>query len=140
MLRSWTRSLIFFSFLVALAAYTIYTTDTVSQPLSKIFTRATQLTRPFFTTQPRLGSSMSTPMPSAGFKGLPVIPPNDPSLNAQNPAPRRIAKVFEAIEQAEGAGARVRRSVGTAQLRNFTPFLMLVCLTLPLTIDRRHVY
>lgn len=39
--------------------------------------------------------------------------------------PRQIAKVFEAIEQSEGAGARVRRSVGTAKLRNFSPFLML---------------
>lgn len=38
---------------------------------------------------------------------------------------RTIRKVFEAIEQAEGAGARVRRSIGTPQLRNFSPFLML---------------
>jgi len=38
---------------------------------------------------------------------------------------RAIRKVFLAIEQAEGAGARVRRSVGTPQLRNFSPFLML---------------
>lgn len=39
--------------------------------------------------------------------------------------PRAIRKVFLAIEQAEGAGARVRRSVGTPQLRNLSPFLML---------------
>ncbi|KAK9468752.1 RmlC-like cupin domain-containing protein [Lipomyces arxii] len=39
--------------------------------------------------------------------------------------PRAIAKMFTAIEQSEGAGARVRRSVGTAKLRNFSPFLML---------------
>jgi quercetin 2,3-dioxygenase len=32
---------------------------------------------------------------------------------------------FQAIEQSEGAGARVRRSIGTAKLRNFSPFLML---------------
>jgi len=38
---------------------------------------------------------------------------------------RAIRKVFLAIEQAEGAGARVRRSVGTPSLRNFSPFLML---------------
>lgn len=38
---------------------------------------------------------------------------------------RGIAKVFKAIEQAEGAGARVRRSIGTPKLRNFSPFLML---------------
>ncbi|KAI5466974.1 RmlC-like cupin domain-containing protein [Mariannaea sp. PMI_226] len=38
---------------------------------------------------------------------------------------RAIRKVFLAVEQAEGAGARVRRSVGTPNLRNFSPFLML---------------
>ncbi|KYK55223.1 putative pirin [Drechmeria coniospora] len=40
-------------------------------------------------------------------------------------AQRAIRKVFLAIEQAEGAGARVRRSIGTHNLRNFSPFLML---------------
>ncbi|KAJ1338630.1 quercetin 2,3-dioxygenase [Microdochium nivale] len=39
--------------------------------------------------------------------------------------PRGIAKVLLAHEQAEGAGARVRRSIGTPQLRNLSPFLML---------------
>ncbi|KAJ0107795.1 hypothetical protein J7T55_000057 [Diaporthe amygdali] len=39
--------------------------------------------------------------------------------------PRAIRKAFLAIEQAEGAGARVRRSIGTPQLKNFSPFLML---------------
>lgn len=39
--------------------------------------------------------------------------------------PRRIRTAFLAIEQAEGAGARVRRSIGTRHLRNFSPFLML---------------
>ncbi|KAG9240565.1 RmlC-like cupin domain-containing protein [Calycina marina] len=38
---------------------------------------------------------------------------------------RAIAKVFLAIEQSEGAGARVRRSIGTPQLKKFSPFLML---------------
>ncbi|KAL2024118.1 hypothetical protein VTK56DRAFT_9898 [Thermocarpiscus australiensis] len=38
---------------------------------------------------------------------------------------RAIRKAFLAVEQSEGAGARVRRSVGTPQLRNFSPFLML---------------
>lgn len=40
-------------------------------------------------------------------------------------APRRIQKAFLATEQAEGAGARVRRSIGTPNLRNLSPFLML---------------
>jgi quercetin 2,3-dioxygenase len=39
--------------------------------------------------------------------------------------PRKIHKSFLAIEQSEGAGARVRRSIGTPKLRNFSPFLML---------------
>ncbi|TKA71036.1 hypothetical protein B0A55_06326 [Friedmanniomyces simplex] len=63
--------------------------------------------------------------PTSTFVGLPVIPPMDPSLNATSPKARGIQKVFEAREQAEGAGATVRRSIGTPNLRNFTPFLML---------------
>ncbi|KAJ4144531.1 hypothetical protein LMH87_003412 [Akanthomyces muscarius] len=39
--------------------------------------------------------------------------------------PRTISKAFLAVEQSEGQGARVRRSIGTPALRNFTPFLML---------------
>lgn len=62
---------------------------------------------------------------NSSFIGLPVIPPEDPSLNAANPVSRGIQKVFLAREQAEGAGATVRRSIGTPQMRNFTPFLML---------------
>lgn len=38
---------------------------------------------------------------------------------------RTVLKSFPAIEQAEGVGARVRRSIGTMNIRNFTPFLML---------------
>ncbi len=62
---------------------------------------------------------------TSSFVGLPVIPPQDPSLNAVTPKPRGIQTVFLAREQAEGAGATVRRSIGTPKLRNFTPFLML---------------
>ncbi|ODQ78848.1 hypothetical protein BABINDRAFT_162523 [Babjeviella inositovora NRRL Y-12698] len=40
-------------------------------------------------------------------------------------APRSILKSVLAIEQAEGVGARVRRTIGTMAMRNFTPFLML---------------
>lgn len=55
----------------------------------------------------------------------------DDDPNAHTPTestmsvPRAIRKVFLAVEQAEGAGARVRRSIGTSQLRSLTPFLML---------------
>jgi redox-sensitive bicupin YhaK (pirin superfamily) len=65
-----------------------------------------------------------------------AIVPQITTLNLEQPAPivlpvtdmavpRAIRQVFLAIEQAEGAGARVRRSIGTAKLRNFSPFLML---------------
>ncbi|KIV77831.1 hypothetical protein PV11_09611 [Exophiala sideris] len=39
--------------------------------------------------------------------------------------PRSIKFSFLAREQSEGAGAVVRRSIGTPKLKNFTPFLML---------------
>ena len=59
------------------------------------------------------------------FVGLPVIPPNDSSLSAVSPTPRGIRGVIEAREQSEGAGATVRRSIGTPKLKNLSPFLML---------------
>ncbi|KAL7937742.1 RmlC-like cupin domain-containing protein [Trichoderma chlorosporum] len=46
-------------------------------------------------------------------------------------ASRAIAKVVRAIEQAEGAGARVRRSIGTRSQRHFSPFLMLDHFAMP---------
>jgi hypothetical protein len=61
------------------------------------------------------------------FRGLPVIP-DEPLTTV---APRKIAKSFLAVEQSEGAGARVRRSVGTPKLRNFSPFLMLDHFAIP---------
>ncbi|TEB35892.1 pirin domain-containing protein [Coprinellus micaceus] len=38
---------------------------------------------------------------------------------------RNVVKKVLAVEQSEGAGARVRRSIGSMSLRNLTPFLML---------------
>ncbi|SPO27247.1 related to Pirin [Ustilago trichophora] len=40
-------------------------------------------------------------------------------------ASRQVAKKVRSIETAEGAGAVVRRSIGTPALRNISPFLML---------------
>ncbi|TKA66813.1 hypothetical protein B0A49_07563 [Cryomyces minteri] len=70
---------------------------------------------------------MSATAPGSTFPGLPVVPPEDPSLNAKpnQTVPRAIKKVFLAVEQSEGAGARVRRSIGTPKLRHLSPFLML---------------
>ena len=62
------------------------------------------------------------------FQDLPLIPEKTPYEiieEANMTVPRAIRKAFLAIEQSEGAGARVRRSIGTPQLRNFSPFLML---------------
>lgn len=38
---------------------------------------------------------------------------------------RQVVKAFESIEQGEGHGARVRRSLGRPELRSLDPFLML---------------
>lgn len=81
----------------------------------------TQLTRRALTSYPLRRTMSSTTQ----FVGLPVVPANDPSLTTTTPKCRSIAKVFEAIEQAEGAGATVRRSIGTPKLRNLSPFLLL---------------
>ncbi|UKZ86039.1 uncharacterized protein TrAFT101_001879 [Trichoderma asperellum] len=51
--------------------------------------------------------------------------PQQPLIVTEMSTQRAVAKVVRAIEQAEGAGARVRRSIGTRQQRNFSPFLML---------------
>lgn len=44
---------------------------------------------------------------------------------SSNFIPRVVSKTIQAIEQAEGVGARVRRSIGVLKMRNFTPFLLL---------------
>ena len=62
------------------------------------------------------------------FKNLPLLLPRALYIStkrANMTIPRVIRKAFLAVEQSEGAGARVRRSIGTPQLRNFSPFLML---------------
>ncbi|KAK4108736.1 pirin-like protein [Canariomyces notabilis] len=49
----------------------------------------------------------------------------NPRENTTMSAPRAIRQAFLALQQSEGAGALVRRSIGTSNLRNFSPFLML---------------
>lgn len=64
----------------------------------------------------------------SSFLGLPLnLPISIYGLPkpANMTTPRQIRKAFLAREQSEGAGARVRRSIGTPQLKNFSPFLML---------------
>lgn len=47
------------------------------------------------------------------------------SISPRMTTPRAIKQSFLAIEQSEGVGAKVRRSIGTPKLKNFSPFLML---------------
>lgn len=53
------------------------------------------------------------------------------SNSANMTAARTIRKAFLAVEQAEGVGARVRRAIGTPQLQNLDPFLMLDHFNIP---------
>ncbi|OBT80403.1 hypothetical protein VF21_00774 [Pseudogymnoascus sp. 05NY08] len=73
-------------------------------------------------------TSSSNSQTTSSFEGLPVIPPTEiygePKAEAMS-VPRAIRKAFLAVQQSEGVGAKVRRSIGTPQLRNFSPFLML---------------
>lgn len=62
---------------------------------------------------------------AAATSDSPFYNPPEQLIATEMSVPRAIRKVFLAVEQSEGAGARVRRSIGTPQLRNFSPFLML---------------
>ncbi|KAK0704805.1 RmlC-like cupin domain-containing protein [Lasiosphaeris hirsuta] len=72
-------------------------------------------------------ATANTPIPTdTNFQSHPLdLPPGVHLTTNAMSVSRAIRKVFLAVEQSEGAGARVRRSVGTPQLRNFSPFLML---------------
>ena len=107
------------SILICIAAIVYSQRNTILPYISKS-SAATNTT----TQQTQSNATMSS-APTSSFVGLPVIPPNDPSLNAKKPKTRGIQKFFEAVDTPEGAGARVRRSIGTRELKNFTPFLML---------------
>ena len=113
-----------FASIVAIAITAIYQQDTIAEYM-RPFLRNSSLNaikKGFSITPNKTYSAMA---PSSTFVGLPVIPPEDPSLTAASPKSRGIQQVFEAREQGEGAGATVRRSIGTPKLRNLSPFLML---------------
>ncbi|KAH7109465.1 pirin-like protein-like protein Prn3 [Dendryphion nanum] len=93
-----------------------------------MLTRISSLTQQLKPLIRATSSNMSTAAKPTTFRGLPVIPPNETLTTT---APRKIHKSFLAIEQSEGAGAKVRRSIGTPQLRNFSPFLMLDHFAIP---------
>ncbi|CAI6331472.1 unnamed protein product [Periconia digitata] len=110
--------------LVAIAIATIYNNEYMLSRFSQLSKQIKPATKSFFSTNS--SRTMSNPATTT-FRGLPVIP--DEPLTTT--APRKIQKSFLAVEQSEGAGARVRRSIGTPQLRNFSPFLMLDHFAIP---------
>ncbi|USP76875.1 hypothetical protein yc1106_04149 [Curvularia clavata] len=105
-------SIFFAAVAIALA---IYNNEYMLSRVTSSFRHITSLAKIPTSIQP------TTQNMSTMFRGLPVIPDEQYTTNA----PRKIAKSFLAVEQSEGAGARVRRSIGVPQLRNFPPFLML---------------
>jgi hypothetical protein len=114
-----TLSSIFFAIIAIAVA--VYNNEYMLSRLTGLSKHITPITSTLFNTTRTMSNTTTM------FRGLPVIP--DEPLTTE--APRKIAKSFLAIEQSEGAGARVRRSVGTPKLRNFSPFLMLDHFAIP---------
>jgi len=54
-----------------------------------------------------------------------IVTENEMATAAAASVSRSVVKKVLSVEQAEGVGARVRRSIGTPMLRNLSPFLML---------------
>lgn len=99
----------------------VASSSSISQLLDTILDRNT-----LKETQAEAQTTTTDPVPEHLLQSSKLDLPPDTFLYATNMSvARAIRKVFLAVEQAEGAGARVRRSVGTPQLRNFSPFLML---------------
>lgn len=101
---------VFFSIIIPVAAIGLYTVslNTVQKASPSTFYKR-------FSFRSTLSSSL---------KALnPALFATPPSSNMTTP--RTIKQSFLAIEQSEGVGAKVRRSIGTPKLRNFSPFLML---------------
>ncbi|KAK4667078.1 RNA pol II transcription cofactor [Podospora pseudopauciseta] len=67
-------------------------------------------------------SDISSPPPTTTTT---VITPAQLATMSRITLPRRILKTLLAKQQSEGAGATVRRSIGTPSLRSLNPFLML---------------
>lgn len=110
-------------FAIIAIAIAFYNNEYMLSRISSISKHIKPVTNTLFNTT----RTMSAQTPTSSFQGLPVIP--DQAFTTDKP--RKIQKSFLAIEQSEGAGARVRRSVGTPQLRNFSPFLMLDHFAIP---------
>ncbi|MCJ1396184.1 hypothetical protein MMC18_009073 [Xylographa bjoerkii] len=106
--------LLLFSLTICLAATLIYSSNSLGASLNKYITI---LTAPTF-------SQSSSNRSSSNIFSLPFTPPSF-FRPANMSTPRPIALSFLATSQSEGAGASVRRSIGTPKLRQLSPFLML---------------
>ena len=115
------------SIFVCITSILIYNRHLIFSSLYPATLSNSTATTTTITTTTSLAMSAPSNPSSTAFAGLPVVPPEDPSLqkSAEMSVPRAIRQAFLAVSQAEGAGARVRRSIGTPKLRNFSPFLML---------------
>lgn len=104
--------------IVAITLYNFSFTAILSQILSQ---------SPLGNLVPKTANKTISVSANSTFFGLRFTPPAyfASSKPANMSVPRAIRQAFLAIEQSEGAGARVRRSIGTPKLRNFSPFLML---------------
>ena len=111
------------SFTICTLTVLLYNTVTISQ-IKTLLQRVPFASQLATTIDPFFGSTAAI---SRNFFGLKIPSPSffSPSKPADMTSPRAIQKAFLAVEQSEGVGARVRRSIGTPQLRNFSPFLML---------------
>ena len=93
-----------------------------------LYTISSISTRSFYSAS--ILKSVLTPNRTSRSTFLSYLKPLNPALVAPTAlpnmtVPRDIKQSFLAIEQSEGVGAKVRRSIGTPKLRNFSPFLML---------------
>jgi redox-sensitive bicupin YhaK (pirin superfamily) len=116
------------SILFAIAAIAVYNPEFMLSRFTQLSKHITpnipNFLRTANTTRAMASNNAAT---TTTFRGLPVIPPEPLTTTT----PRKISKSFLAVEQSEGAGARVRRSIGTPSLRNFSPFLMLDHFSIP---------
>lgn len=112
---------IFVSLIIFVAAFLLYHHQISLAPLTSLLGLTSLTALSPILNQPFLSTASNSTLsfyfaPPAFFAS---------SKPANMSVPRAIRQAFLAIEQSEGAGARVRRSIGTAKLRNFSPFLML---------------
>lgn len=113
----------FFPLLISIVALFIIYNNPISVAQIKSLRSQTSLTALFVT----ISSAIKVSSPNRTLFDSQFTPVDffATSKSANMSAPRAIRQAFLAVEQSEGAGAHVRRSIGTAKLRNLSPFLML---------------